>query len=66
MPTRTNGAMKLWDVTRGTPHLTYLILTKRPELISKRLPADWGSGRGRRGYECYLRHLPYRAKSKVP
>jgi protein gp37 len=33
-----------WDVIRRTPHLTYQILTKRPELIADRLPADWGSG----------------------
>ena len=31
-----------WDIMRGTPHLTYLILTKRPENITKkRLPHDW-------------------------
>jgi len=33
-----------WDVIRQTPNLVYLILTKRPELIEKRLPADWGEG----------------------
>lgn len=33
-----------WDVIRATPHLTYQILTKRPENIAARLPADWGSG----------------------
>jgi protein gp37 len=33
-----------WDVVRQTPHLTYQILTKRPELISDRLPDDWGHG----------------------
>jgi len=33
-----------WDVIRHTPHLVYLILTKRPELIAKRLPPDWGDG----------------------
>lgn len=33
-----------WDIIRRTPHLVYLILTKRPELISKRLPDDWGIG----------------------
>lgn len=33
-----------WDVIRQTPHLTYQILTKRPELIPGRLPADWGAG----------------------
>jgi protein gp37 len=31
-----------WEVIRRTPHLTYLILTKRPENIKvKRLPRDW-------------------------
>jgi protein gp37 len=33
-----------WEIIRGTPHLVYLILTKRPALIMKRLPADWGEG----------------------
>lgn len=33
-----------WDIVRATPHLTYQILTKRPELIADRLPSDWGSG----------------------
>lgn len=33
-----------WDVIRRTPHLTYQILTKRPERIAGHLPADWGTG----------------------
>lgn len=33
-----------WDIIRKTPHLTYQILTKRPERISACLPPDWGSG----------------------
>jgi len=33
-----------WQVVRDTPQCVYLILTKRPELISSRLPADWGDG----------------------
>lgn len=33
-----------WDIIRMTPHLTYQILTKRPENIAARLPADWGEG----------------------
>ena len=33
-----------WEVIRLTPHLVYLILTKRPELILNRLPHDWGAG----------------------
>jgi protein gp37 len=35
-----------WDIIRATPHLTYQILTKRPERIAKCLPADWGEGWG--------------------
>lgn len=31
-----------WDIIRQTPHLTYQILTKRPENIKDRLPEDWG------------------------
>jgi len=30
-----------WEVIRKTPHLTYQILTKRPENIKDRLPDDW-------------------------
>lgn len=33
-----------WSIVRATPHLTYQILTKRPELIVERLPDDWGMG----------------------
>lgn len=33
-----------WEIIRKTPHLTYQILTKRPELIADRLPKDWGEG----------------------
>ena len=30
-----------WQIIRTTPHLTYQILTKRPERIRKCLPEDW-------------------------
>lgn len=33
-----------WDIIRRTPHLTYQILTKRPENIATRLPEDWFLG----------------------
>lgn len=33
-----------WAIIRATPHLTYQILTKRPERIVEHLPADWGDG----------------------
>jgi len=33
-----------WKIIRRTPHLTYQILTKRPENIMARLPAGWGEG----------------------
>lgn len=33
-----------WDLIRECPNLDWLILTKRPELIRDRLPADWGDG----------------------
>ena len=33
-----------WEIIRHTPHLTYQVLTKRPERISDHLPADWGDG----------------------
>jgi protein gp37 len=33
-----------WDTIKHTPHLVWLVLTKRPELIEARLPRDWGNG----------------------
>ena len=33
-----------WEIIRRTPHLTYQILTKRPENIKDRLPDDWETG----------------------
>lgn len=33
-----------WNEIRRAPHLTWIILTKRPENIVDRLPADWGEG----------------------
>ena len=31
-----------WDIIKRTPHLTFQILTKRPERIAGCLPDDWG------------------------
>jgi protein gp37 len=39
-PWRTDA----WDIIRRTPHLTYQILTKRPERIANHLPPDWENG----------------------
>jgi protein gp37 len=33
-----------WAIIKRTPHLVWLVLTKRPELIEARLPRDWGNG----------------------
>lgn len=33
-----------WEVIRRAPHLTFQILTKRPERILSHLPEDWGDG----------------------
>jgi protein gp37 len=30
-----------WEIIRKTPHITYQILTKRPERIKECLPSDW-------------------------
>jgi protein gp37 len=35
---------RLWDVIRATPYIDWLLLTKRPELIARKLPGDWGAG----------------------
>lgn len=34
----------LWALIRATPHLDWLLLTKRPQNIIKMLPPDWGDG----------------------
>lgn len=34
----------LFALIRSTPQLDWLLLTKRPQNISKMLPADWGAG----------------------
>lgn len=33
-----------WEIMRQSPQHTYIIPTKRPELITDRLPAGWGDG----------------------
>lgn len=33
-----------WEIIRQTPHLTYQLLTKRPERIAHHLPPGWGDG----------------------
>jgi protein gp37 len=35
---------RLWDLIAQTPHLWWLLLTKRPQNIPLMLPAGWGSG----------------------
>jgi len=33
-----------WEIMRQAPQHVYMILTKRPKLISERLPSDWKNG----------------------
>lgn len=33
-----------WALIRATPHLTWLLLTKRPQNIARMLPPDWAVG----------------------
>lgn len=35
---------ELFQLIKETPHLDWLLLTKRPQNIAKMLPADWGDG----------------------
>jgi protein gp37 len=35
---------RLWALIRRTPHLDWLLLTKRPGRIARSLPSDWGEG----------------------
>jgi protein gp37 len=34
----------IWSIIRRTPNMIYQVLTKRPNLITARLPADWAGG----------------------
>lgn len=43
-PTIDRERQKLWPLIRATPHLTWQILTKRPDRIAANLPPDWGAG----------------------
>jgi protein gp37 len=44
LPEADEWRPRVWEIIASTPRLTYLILTKRPELIRDRLPSDWGEG----------------------
>jgi len=33
-----------WNIMKACTNLDWLVLTKRPELVAERLPADWGTG----------------------
>jgi protein gp37 len=35
---------ELWQLIAATPHLDWLLLTKRPQNIAKMLPPTWGNG----------------------
>ncbi len=35
---------RMWELIRKTPHLDWMLLTKRPHRIKQLLPEDWGSG----------------------
>ena len=35
---------ELWSLIKETPHLDWLLLTKRPQNIPRYLPDDWGDG----------------------
>lgn len=39
-----DARIRMWDLFRRTPHLTWMILTKRPQHITRFLPPDWGEG----------------------
>lgn len=43
-PTVDAERQKLWPLIRATPHLDWLLLTKRAERIAPNLPPDWGDG----------------------
>ncbi len=43
-PAADQWRAEAWKVIKECNQLDWLVLTKRPELISDRLPADWGKG----------------------
>lgn len=43
-PTTNAEREKLWPLIKATPHLDWLLLTKRPERVRQCLPADWLTG----------------------
>lgn len=44
LPEADQWRPETWDIMRDAPQHTYIIPTKRPELILDRLPHDWGGG----------------------
>lgn len=38
-----DARLLLWDLIARTPHLTWLLLTKRPEQVLRRVPTEWAS-----------------------
>jgi protein gp37 len=43
-PDVVDARARLFALIRATPHLDWLLLTKRPENIARLLPSDWGKG----------------------
>jgi protein gp37 len=43
-PDVTGARARLWDVIEATPHLDWLLLTKRPENIARMVPPAWMAG----------------------
>jgi protein gp37 len=43
-PAADGWRAEAWAIVRRTPHLTYQVLTKRPERLRECLPPDWGEG----------------------
>lgn len=43
-PTANDTRPQLWEIIKRTPHLDWLLLTKRAERIRECLPANWESG----------------------
>ena len=54
---------RLWETIRNTPHLDWLLLTKRAPNIKKYLPTDWG----KTGYtNCWLGVTVENRKKGIP
>ena len=55
----------MWEVVRATPHLDWLMLTKRPQNIARFVPRDWDAGYANVWLGTTVEDME-RARSRIP